>query len=50
MIACKLECRKAKKLIKSKMYDVSIEWKERIHEITNIKFWEQYLDLGQGEQ
>ncbi len=50
MIACKLECRKAKKLIKNKMYDVSIEWKERIHEITNIKFWEQYLDLGQGEQ
>lgn len=50
MIKCKLKCRKAKKLIRTKLYDVSIEWKDRIHEITNIDFWEKYLQLEKGEK
>ena len=49
MLACKIECRKIKKLIRHKIYDVSIEWKDRINEITNIAFWEHYLNLNEGE-
>lgn len=50
MLVCKLQCRKIRKLIQNKIFDISIEWKERIHEITNIDFWENYLELNKGEK
>lgn len=48
MLRAKRECRKARKLIKTKLVDASFEWKDRINELTNLEFWNYYLDI-EGE-
>ncbi len=45
MLKCKHECHKAKKAIRKKILECSWEWKDRIGEITNIEFWEKYLNI-----
>lgn len=45
LLKAKRACKKAKKLIKSKIIDVSFEWKDRANEITNMEYWKNYLDI-----
>ncbi len=45
MIKAKRACKKAKKLIKTELLDVSFEWKDRIKELQTITFWRNYLNL-----
>ena len=45
LLKAKRACKKAKKLIKNTIVDVSFEWKDRANEITNIEFWKHYLGI-----
>lgn len=50
MLEAKLACKKAMKLIEKNICDVGFEWRDRLHEITNVEFWNEYLGLENSNE